>query len=56
MDAYLAKSKKVPEDEQEIPTMEAPQEATKAKETKEVSLGLADPAKTVNIGVHLNPK
>ena len=33
-----------------------PHEATKAKETKVVSLGLADPSKTVKIEAHLDPK
>ena len=36
--------------------MVVPREAAKAKETKEVSIGLADPSKTVKIGVHLDPK
>ena len=56
MEACLAKSKKVPEEAQEIPTMEAPRKATKAKDTKEVSLGLTDLAKTMKIGSHLDPK
>jgi hypothetical protein len=56
MDTCLTESKKVPLEEQEILTMEAPREATKAKETKEVSLGLADPSKTVKTGAHLDPK
>ncbi|XP_066392228.1 uncharacterized protein [Miscanthus floridulus] len=56
MEACLAKSKKVPEDDQEIPTMEAPRQATKASETKEVSLGLADLANTMKIGAHLDLK
>ena len=43
-------------EEQEIPMMATPCEATEAKETKEVSLGLADPSKTVKIGAHLDPK
>ena len=56
MDAYLAESKKVSPEEQEIPTMAAPCEATEAKETKEVSLGLTDPSKTMKIGPHLDLK
>jgi len=56
MDTYLIESKKVPLEEHEISMMVAPREATKAKETKEVSLGLADPSKTVKIGAHLDPK
>ena len=56
MEACLTESKKVPKDDKEIPTMEAPREATKAKETKEVSLGLVDLAKTVKIGAYQDPK
>ncbi|XP_066341405.1 uncharacterized protein [Miscanthus floridulus] len=56
MDACLAESKKVPKAEQEILTMEASRQATKAKETKQVGLGLANPSKTVKIGAHLDPK
>ena len=56
MDACLAESKKVPIEEQEIPMMVVPCEATKAKETKEVSLGLVDPSKIVKIRAHLDPK
>ena len=56
MDTCLAESKKVPLEEQEILTMAAPCEATKAKLTKEVSLGLVDPSKTVKIGAHMDPK
>ena len=36
--------------------MQVPRQATKAKETKEVSLGLADPTKTMKIEAHLDPK
>ena len=56
MDACLAKSKKLPSKEQEILTLAAPCEATKAKETKEVSLGLTDQSKTMKIGPHLDLK
>ena len=56
MDACLAESKKVPIEEQEIPMMVVPCEATKAKETKEVSLGLADPSKTMKIEARLDHK
>jgi hypothetical protein len=45
----------VPLEEYEILTMEAPHEATKAKETKEVSLGLIDLSKTMKIEAHLDP-
>ena len=56
MEACLAESKKVPKEAQEISTMETPQKAAKATKTKEVSLGLADPAKTMKIGAHLDLK
>ena len=56
MEACLAESKKVPEEAQEISTMEMPRKATKATETKEVSLGLTDLANTVKIRAHLDPK
>ena len=56
MEDYLTKSKKVPVEEQEIPTMGAPRVATKAKETKEVDLGTGDKNKTAKIGANLNPK
>ena len=46
MEACLAESRKVPKEAQEISTMEMPRKAAKATKTKEVSLGLADPAKT----------
>jgi hypothetical protein len=36
--------------------METPWKATKANETKEVSLGLADLNKTMKIRAHLGPK
>ena len=56
MDTCLIESKKVPLEEHEISMMVAPREATKAKETKEVSLGLVDLAKTVKIGAYQDPK
>ena len=43
-------------EEQEIPTMEAPRAATKAKDTKEVDLGTGDKNKTAKIGANLDPK
>jgi len=36
--------------------MEAPWKATKTKDTKKVSFSLANLAKTVKIGAHLDPK
>jgi hypothetical protein len=56
METCLTESKKVPEEDQEISTMEMPRKATKATETMEVSLGLIDQAKYVKIGAHLDPK
>jgi hypothetical protein len=56
MEAYLAESKKVPKDVQEILMLEAPREATKAKEIKEVGLNTGDKNNTAKIGVGLNPK
>jgi hypothetical protein len=35
--------------------LEAPRAATKAKETKEVGLGLDDASKTTKIGANLDP-
>ena len=56
MDACLTESKKVPLEEQEILTMAVPRQATKAKETREMSLGLVDLSKTMKIGADLDPK
>ena len=56
MEDCLADSKKVPAEEQEILTMEAPRVATKAKETKEVDLGTGDKNKTAKIRANLDPK
>ena len=56
MEACLTESKKVPKEDQEIPIMEVPQKATKAKDTKEVSLGLADSSKTMKIRAYLDPE
>jgi hypothetical protein len=55
MQACLSKSKKIPVEEQEILMLEAPHAATKAKETKEVGLGLDDASKTSKIGANLDP-
>ena len=49
-------TKTVPADDLEIPSLEPPRASTKSKETKEVSLGLDDPFKTMKIGAHLDPK
>ena len=56
MEACLAESKKVPMEEQEIPTMVAPRAATKGKETKEVDLSTGDKNETTKIRANLNPK
>ncbi|XP_066383832.1 uncharacterized protein [Miscanthus floridulus] len=56
MDNCLATSKEVPMEEQEIPMMEAPRAATKAKETKEVDLSIGNKNKTTKIGANLDPK
>ena len=49
-------AKTVPVDDMEIPMLEPPRASTKSKETKEVSLGIDDPSKTMKIGAHLDPK
>ena len=46
----------VPADDLEIPSLEPPHASSKSKETKEVSLDLDDPFKTLKIGAHLDPK
>ena len=49
-------AKTVPANDLEIPSLEPPRASTKSKETKEVGLGLDDPAKTIKIGAHLDHK
>ncbi|XP_066341614.1 uncharacterized protein [Miscanthus floridulus] len=56
MDSCLVVSKEVPMEEQEIPMVEAPRAAMKAKETKDVDLVIGDKNKTAKIGANLNPK
>ena len=56
MASVVTDAKMVPTDNLEIPSMEPPRASTKSKETKEVSLGLDNPSKTVKIGAHLDPK
>jgi hypothetical protein len=56
MEDCLAKSKKVPMEEQEILMMEAPWATNKAKDTKEVDLGTGNKNKTTKIGANLDPK
>ena len=56
MASMVTDAKTVPTDDLEIPTLEPPRASAKSKETKEVSLGLDDPTKTVKIGAHVDPK
>ena len=56
MASVVIDTKKVPTNDLEIPLLETPHASTKSKETKEVSLGLDDPSKTVKIGAHIDPK
>ena len=56
MASVVIDGKTVPADDLEIPALEPPCGSAKSKETKEVGLSLNDPAKTVNIGAHLDPK
>ena len=56
MASMVTDARTVPTDDLEIPALEPPRAFTKSKETKEVSLGLNDPSKTIKIGAHLDPK
>ena len=56
MASVVIDAKTVPIDDLEIPALEPPRASAKSKETKEVSLGLNDPSKSVKIGTHLDPK
>ena len=56
MAIVVTNAKMVPADDLEIPLLEPPHASAKSKETKEVSLGLDDPSKTMKIGAHLDPK
>ena len=56
MASVVTNAKTVPVDDLEIPSLEPSRASAKSKETKEVSLGLDDPSKTMKIGAHLNPK
>ena len=56
MASVVTDAKIVLADDLEIPSLEPPRAFAKSKETKEVSLGLDDPSKTVKIGAHLDPK
>ena len=56
MASVVTDAKTVPIDDLEILVLEPPRTSTKSNETKEVSLGLDNPSKTVKIGAHLYPK
>ena len=56
MASVVTEAKTVPTDDLEIPELEPPRASAKSKETKEVGLSLDDPAKTIKIGAHLDPK
>ena len=56
MASVVTDVKTVLTDELDIPSLEPPHASTKSKETKEVSLSLDDPSKTMKIGAHLDPK
>ena len=56
MASMVTDAKTVAANDLEIPALEPPRASTKSKETKEVSLGLNDPSKTIKIGAHLDPK
>ena len=53
MASVVAEAKTIPADDMEIPELELPCASAKSKE---VSLGLDDPSKTMKIGAHLDPK
>ena len=54
--SVVTEAKMVPSDDMEILELEPPRASAKSKETKEVSLGLDNPSKTMKIGAHLDPK
>ena len=56
MASVVAEAKMAPANDMEIPELEPPHASAKSKETKEVSLRLNDPSKTMKIGAHLDPK
>ena len=56
MASMVTDAKTVPANDLEILVLEPPRASAKSKETKEVSLSLDDPSKTVKIGAHLDPK
>ena len=56
MASVVTDAKTVPVDDLENPSLEPPRASAKSKETKEASLGLDNPSKTVKIGAHLDAK
>ena len=56
MEVCIADSKKIPTEDQAIPTQEPPRSVTKSKDTKEVELMIGDRSRTARIGTHLDPK
>ncbi|XP_066344173.1 uncharacterized protein [Miscanthus floridulus] len=56
MVSMVTDAKTVPADDLEIPSLEPPRASAKSRESKEVSLGLDDPSKSMKIGTHLDPK
>ena len=56
MASVVTDAKMVSIDDLEISALEPSCAFATSKETKEVSLSLDDPSKTVKIGDHLNPK
>ena len=55
MASVVTDAKTVPTDDLEIPSLEPPHASAKSKETKEVSLDLDIPSKTVKIGLTSTP-
>ena len=56
MASVVTDAKTVPTDDLEIPSLEPPRASAKSNKTKEVSLSLNNPSKTMKIGAHLDPK
>ena len=56
MASVVTEAKTLLTDNMEILELKPPHASTKSKETKEASLSLDDPSKTMKIGAHLDPK
>jgi len=56
MEVCITNSKKIPVEEQAIPTQEPPRSVSKSKDTKEVELVIGDRSRTARIRAHLDPK